>query len=60
MIAINVRFKKKIVLKKSEKNEDQEECYKHISEEVQRAQASCNVDNKKTKTMNRVDETWKK
>jgi hypothetical protein len=27
---------------------------------VQRAQASCNVDNKKTKMMNRVDETWRK
>jgi hypothetical protein len=45
------------VLKKSERNEDQEQCYRSISEEVQRAQASCNVDNKKTKTMNRVNET---
>jgi len=44
------------VLKKSERNEDQEQCYRNISEEVQRAQASCNVGNKKSKTINRVNE----
>jgi hypothetical protein len=48
LIAINVKIKKNNV-KKKRKNEDQKQCYISISEEVQRAQALCNVDNKKTK-----------
>jgi nitrogen regulatory protein PII-like uncharacterized protein len=43
LIAISVRLKNKLFKKKSERNEDQEQCYRCISEEVQRAQASCNV-----------------